>query len=211
MIASGSGHPKTKMEEQGYPELEVHAGIADNLIDNQSLGVPVDNNHVSLHSPALSLRAEGVILAMPRNASFILSDSTSAISPDEISQRREDLKLFSSEQSMLSFTGRSMTAVSNTDAAASMAPVTTNNNTLISYEPTPFSSTLSSLSPLCRICQCPSEAENILITPCRCDGSLKHIHATCLLVSGPLLSVVPLVLPLPPSFRLSSIVIILIR
>lgn len=52
----------------------------------------------------------------------------------------------------------------------------------ISYEMTPYSSTLSSLHPVCRICQNPSEKNNVLITPCRCDGSLKHIHGTCLRV-----------------------------
>lgn len=53
----------------------------------------------------------------------------------------------------------------------------------ISYEMTPFSSTLSALHPMCRICQNPSEKKNVLITPCRCDGSLKHVHGTCLRVS----------------------------
>lgn len=53
----------------------------------------------------------------------------------------------------------------------------------VSYDMTPFSSTLSSLCPICRICQLPNEKNNILITPCRCDGSLKHVHGTCLRVS----------------------------
>ena len=52
----------------------------------------------------------------------------------------------------------------------------------ISYEMTPYSSTLSSLHPVCRICQNPSEKRNVLITPCRCDGTLKHVHGTCLRV-----------------------------
>ena len=98
-----------------------------------------------------------------------LSDSVSVVSAEEILQRREALKLFSSQLSMASTlaTGRSASVLQGVS---------------INYELTPFSSTLSSLNPLCRICQCPAEANNVLITPCRCDGSLKHIHATCLLV-----------------------------
>lgn len=99
-----------------------------------------------------------------------LSDSVSIISGEEIQQRREALKLFSSQLSMASTlaTGRSASVLQGVS---------------INYELTPFSSTLSSLNPMCRICQCAAEASNVLITPCRCDGSLKHIHATCLLVS----------------------------
>ena len=52
----------------------------------------------------------------------------------------------------------------------------------ISYDITPFSSTLSSLYPVCRICQNPAEKKNALLTPCRCDGSLKYVHGTCLRV-----------------------------
>lgn len=53
----------------------------------------------------------------------------------------------------------------------------------ISYEMTPFSSTLSSLHPVCRICQTATEKNNILLSPCRCDGTLKYVHGTCLRVS----------------------------
>lgn len=54
----------------------------------------------------------------------------------------------------------------------------------VSYELSPFSSTQSSLFPLCRICQLPHEKSNVLIAPCRCDGSVKHIHGTCLRVGS---------------------------
>lgn len=53
----------------------------------------------------------------------------------------------------------------------------------VSYDLTPFSSTQSSLFPLCRICQLPHDKDNILITPCKCNGTLKHVHGTCLRVS----------------------------
>lgn len=52
----------------------------------------------------------------------------------------------------------------------------------ISYDMTPYASTLSALHPICRICQNPNEKNNILISPCRCDGTLKHVHGTCLRV-----------------------------
>ncbi|KRX21172.1 E3 ubiquitin-protein ligase MARCH1, partial [Trichinella nelsoni] len=34
---------------------------------------------------------------------------------------------------------------------------------------------------LCRICHLPAARGNPLITPCRCSGSLRHVHKTCLL------------------------------
>lgn len=100
--------------------------------------------------------------------SLQLSDSVSVIPEKEILERREGLRLFSSQLSMASSLSRSTNLVAGVG---------------MNYEMTPFSSTLSSLYPMCRICQCPAEPDNTLITPCRCDGSLKHIHATCLLVS----------------------------
>lgn len=99
---------------------------------------------------------------------FRLSDAVSVISGEEITQRREALKLFSSQVSMASCTHKS--------SFAQMPAV------IVSYELTPFSSTLSSLHPICRICQCPAEVNNVLISPCRCSGSLKFIHGTCLRV-----------------------------
>lgn len=114
------------------------------------------------------------------NGSLRLSDSTSIVSGEEIQQRREALKLFSSQLSMASSLA--------TTRSTSLIPGMT-----INYELTPFSSTLSSLNPLCRICQCSAETHNVLITPCRCDGSLKHVHATCLLVCNRILCVIQLV------------------
>ena len=44
------------------------------------------------------------------------------------------------------------------------------------------SSTMS--MPVCRICQLPSmEPNNMLISPCRCLGSIRYVHNNCLLVS----------------------------
>lgn len=53
----------------------------------------------------------------------------------------------------------------------------------ISYDMTPYSSTMSSLHPLCRICHNSGEKTDILITPCRCVGTLHHVHGTCLRVT----------------------------
>ena len=33
----------------------------------------------------------------------------------------------------------------------------------------------------CRICQCPDEDENEIVSPCKCKGSVKFIHHQCLL------------------------------
>lgn len=103
------------------------------------------------------------------NETFRLSDAISVLSAEEISQRREALKLFSSQVSMASCTHK---------GSCNQLPGVT-----VSYELTPFSSTISSLCPICRICQCPGDAKNVLISPCRCSGSLKFIHGTCLRVS----------------------------
>lgn len=48
------------------------------------------------------------------------------------------------------------------------------------------SETSSSLLPICRICHMPGELEDereMLISPCRCAGTLQFIHNTCLQVS----------------------------
>lgn len=36
---------------------------------------------------------------------------------------------------------------------------------------------------ICRICQMPGDDRDPLITPCRCAGSLRYVHASCLKVS----------------------------
>lgn len=38
--------------------------------------------------------------------------------------------------------------------------------------------------PVCRICHSPGDKLEPLISPCRCLGTLKYVHASCLLVSG---------------------------
>ena len=58
----------------------------------------------------------------------------------------------------------------------------------------PVSETGTDLLNLCRICQLPGEGEgyysgksaagDILFSPCRCSGSLKYVHYSCLLVSS---------------------------
>lgn len=134
-------------------------------------GLPISNDNESMDPPSAPLllvnQAVIGIPYSPSTGSFRLSDAVSIFSGDEIAQRREALRLFSSQLSMTSSLTRSVSRI---------PPVT------ISYDMTPFSSTLSSLSPSCRICQCPNDVNNVLITPCRCDGSLKHIHGTCLRV-----------------------------
>lgn len=53
----------------------------------------------------------------------------------------------------------------------------------IAYEDSSCSSSLTVLYPTCRICQMSfSDKGGRLITPCRCKGSLKHVHGTCLRV-----------------------------
>ncbi|KJH41972.1 zinc finger, C3HC4 type [Dictyocaulus viviparus] len=44
-------------------------------------------------------------------------------------------------------------------------------------------SDLSCNEPLCRICHCswPSDASDPLISPCRCSGSLRYVHVSCLM------------------------------
>lgn len=37
--------------------------------------------------------------------------------------------------------------------------------------------------PICRICLYPGDDREGLITPCRCAGTMKHVHYTCLMVS----------------------------
>lgn len=33
---------------------------------------------------------------------------------------------------------------------------------------------------ICRICHCEADAENPLLSPCYCSGSLKYVHQSCL-------------------------------
>ena len=47
----------------------------------------------------------------------------------------------------------------------------------------PKSETNSVSGPLCRICHMNGEEGEILISPCRCSGTLQFIHNTCLMVS----------------------------
>ncbi|XP_059145105.1 E3 ubiquitin-protein ligase MARCHF9-like [Physella acuta] len=37
------------------------------------------------------------------------------------------------------------------------------------------------MSNTCRICQVPGEKDDILVSPCRCSGTLKYVHYFCLL------------------------------
>nr|CAH7768505.1 unnamed protein product [Callosobruchus chinensis] len=38
----------------------------------------------------------------------------------------------------------------------------------------------NSFGDICRICHCEADAENPLLSPCYCSGSLKYVHQTCL-------------------------------
>lgn len=33
---------------------------------------------------------------------------------------------------------------------------------------------------ICRICHCEADAQNPLLSPCYCSGSLKYVHQSCL-------------------------------
>ena len=46
-----------------------------------------------------------------------------------------------------------------------------------------LSETASALLAICRICHQPGDEYDILISPCRCAGTLQFIHNTCLMVS----------------------------
>ncbi len=46
-----------------------------------------------------------------------------------------------------------------------------------------LSETNSSLFPICRICHMPEDESDMLISPCRCAGTLQFIHGACLMVS----------------------------
>lgn len=41
----------------------------------------------------------------------------------------------------------------------------------------------SAILPICRICHMPGDESEILISPCRCVGTVQFIHNTCLMVS----------------------------
>ncbi|XP_064626161.1 E3 ubiquitin-protein ligase MARCHF4-like isoform X2 [Lineus longissimus] len=45
----------------------------------------------------------------------------------------------------------------------------------------PESENASIIFPICRICHQPGEEHEILISPCRCAGSLQYIHNNCLM------------------------------
>lgn len=38
----------------------------------------------------------------------------------------------------------------------------------------------NSMGDICRICHCEADAENPLLSPCYCAGSLKYVHQNCL-------------------------------
>lgn len=38
----------------------------------------------------------------------------------------------------------------------------------------------NSTGDICRICHCEADAENPLLSPCYCSGSLKYVHQACL-------------------------------
>ena len=42
----------------------------------------------------------------------------------------------------------------------------------------------ASFLPICRICHNPDDENEILISPCRCSGTMQYIHDTCLMVSS---------------------------
>lgn len=132
------------------------------------------------HSNIQLREVNSLIPCSPSVQSFRLSDAHSIISADEINHRREALRLFSSQLSMSSSL-RSTLAIPG--SGPMQLPQPQNIPAVSSYEQTPFSSTMSSLAPICRICQATGEPDNVLIYPCRCDGSMKYIHGTCLRVS----------------------------
>lgn len=78
--------------------------------------------------------------------------------------------------------------VSSSLTVASIHTVTSVNLTPIphkkftSREPSTIT-TGTDLLPICRVCQLPGDYQDPLFTPCRCSGTLRFIHYTCLKVS----------------------------
>ena len=66
-----------------------------------------------------------------------------------------------------------------------LPPFTTSLPTVCNYDTkSNLSETNSALLSICRICHMPGSETEILISPCRCAGTLEFIHNTCLMVSS---------------------------
>ena len=178
LVAPGI-HSKTMDLHHGAKDLE-HS-IADTNTSGTETRI-VHNDKVTDDQPSLAplLPCTDVGSAQLNVPSYILSDNASMVSVEEIHTRREELKLYSKEQSLLWSSSPSL--VPDITAKSSILSLN-NNNIVITCDRSPFSSVTSSLSSLCRICQCPAEPDRVLIAPCRCKGSLQYIHSACLLVS----------------------------
>ncbi|XP_057671801.1 E3 ubiquitin-protein ligase MARCHF8 [Diorhabda carinulata] len=54
------------------------------------------------------------------------------------------------------------------------------NNPIKSQDWESNSNLSNSVGDICRICHCEADADNPLLSPCYCSGSLKYVHQTCL-------------------------------
>ncbi|XP_067936311.1 E3 ubiquitin-protein ligase MARCHF8-like [Watersipora subatra] len=134
-----------------------------NMDDNRSENVPED---------AAAVVADTEPMLSPTVNSTLCSENPKVVvvQPTQI----HNLNVPMLSHSLLTDDESEHSSPSSSDEALSLPGIK------ISYDLTPFSSTLSSLHPVCRICQNPAEKNNALLTPCRCDGSLKYVHGTCL-------------------------------
>ena len=67
-------------------------------------------------------------------------------------------------------------------ATSTLLPHNTLNLPSLLDSKSSLSDSSSAIIAICRICHMPGEEDEILITPCRCAGTLQFIHNTCLQV-----------------------------
>lgn len=70
--------------------------------------------------------------------------------------------------------------VASSVGSVNITPLPIKKFTYTSCEPSEVG---TDLLPICRICQLPGDKEDSLFSPCRCSGSVRYIHQSCLKVS----------------------------
>ncbi|KAJ8977543.1 hypothetical protein NQ317_012922 [Molorchus minor] len=61
-----------------------------------------------------------------------------------------------------------------------VVPTTAFTDTMMKQDWDSSSNLSNSTGDICRICHCEADAENPLLSPCYCSGSLKYVHQACL-------------------------------
>ncbi|KAL5017349.1 hypothetical protein ScPMuIL_006938 [Solemya velum] len=67
--------------------------------------------------------------------------------------------------------------VASSVGSVNITPLPIKKFTYTSCEPSEVG---TDLLPICRICQLPGDKEDSLFSPCRCSGSVRYIHQSCL-------------------------------